>query len=171
LAVQHTYNPIRELDRPSVGLFNRVAQLTGYALVLHREGQPPAVMRRPEERMTLGEATWATSPKVYWVDVSEHALEIRCRLPADTDASDFSASVHVHCAVDDPLKVVELRIDDVRVALEPRILCVMRAASRGFPVERGADAERAVAEALSARMRTLDFCPGLTVRSISVELR
>jgi hypothetical protein len=168
--VETTYNPIREVDKPRFGPFKRVAPMPGYALVLHREGHPLTVMRKAEERMTLGEATWSNFLKIYWVDLNEHALEIRCQLPADTDAFSFSAFVHLRCAVEDPVRVIELGLTDVREALEPRVVDVMRNTSRRFPVERSAEAEQEVTAALREEVAGADFCPGLSVRSFTVSL-
>lgn len=140
------------------------------ALVVHREGRRLAVLQQPDERFTLGEALWSNFLKIYRVDVSEHALELQCHLPAETDAFYFFATVHVRCAVTDPLTVVELGITDVRVSLEPRVVDVMREVSRKFRVEDSADAEQEVTKALRDRVRQPGFCPGLEVRNLSVRL-
>jgi hypothetical protein len=168
--VEHTYNPIQEVDRPSFGLFKRAAPRPGYALVLHREGHPLVVMRRPEERMTLGEAYWSNYLRLYWVDLGEHAMEIACPLPADTDAFTFSAVVHLRCAVDDPESVIELNVTDVRAALEPRVVDLMRGVSRGFPVERSAEAEQEIARTLREDVGARGFCRGVSVSVVSVKL-
>ena len=168
--VEDTYNPIREEEKPRIGLFNRVAPRPGFALVLQREGHPLVVLRRPGDRVTLGEALWGNHLRLYWIDTGEHSLEIRCQLPADTDAFSFSAVVHLRCAVEDPATVIDRHLTDVRTVLQEPVIDVMRGTSRRFSVEQSADAEREVAGALRERLSAPDFCPGMRVELVSVKL-
>ncbi len=170
--MEQSYDPIKEvMDKPRFGLFKpREAPGPGLALVLHREGRPLVTMRQPEDRLTLGEAMWSNFLKVYKVDTSEHTLELQCSLPANTDAFDFLATIHLTCAVTDPTHVVERGVRDVRVVLEPKLMDVMRRVSRRFRVEDSADAEHEIANQLRQTAEAADFCRGFGIQGVTVKL-
>ncbi|MER7149405.1 PE-PGRS family protein [Streptomyces lydicus] len=121
--------------------------------------------RRPTR--SLFAATRYTA--VYEVDMGVHACTVSLLLPSDNDAFDFAAEVDLTWQVSRPQRFVAGGERDVPALLRRRLEQLMYPVSRGFPLDRSADAERAVYQAL-ARAGDLGEQAGLRT-SYAVRLR
>lgn len=155
-------------ETPVLGLFRlRPTPEPGIALVLFREGQK-LVTLWPRDRLTSGEVTWGNYKAIYKVDITEHMFSLRCTLPCERDAFEFHAQVDVTFSVSDPATVVERNITDARTVLEPLIIRTMRAVSRRFDVEKSAEAEQAIIEAV--QKESARYGIGLRIDRLAVRL-
>ncbi|MGX1971006.1 PE-PGRS family protein [Streptomyces kronopolitis] len=106
---------------------------------------------------------------VYEVDMGVHACTLSLLLPSDNDAFDFTAETELTWQVSQPEKFVASGERDVPALLRRRLEQLMYPISRGFPIDRSADAERAVYQVL-ARVGELGDAAGLRT-SCAVRLR
>ncbi|WP_405746748.1 PE-PGRS family protein [Streptomyces sp. NBC_01525] len=106
---------------------------------------------------------------VYEVDMGVHACTVSLLLPSDNDAFDFTAEVELTWQVSRPQQFVAGGERDVPAFLRRRLEQLMYPVSRGFPLDRSADAERAVYQVL-ARAGDLGEEAGLRT-SYAVRLR
>lgn len=106
---------------------------------------------------------------VYEVDVGVHTWTTSMLLPSENDAFNFTAEVELTWQVSRPQQFVASGERDVPALLKRRLEGLMRPASRGFPVERSAEAERAVSQAI-AGVGELGDAAGLRT-SCAVRLR
>ncbi|MFB7466921.1 hypothetical protein ACFCZ1_26070 [Streptomyces sp. NPDC056224] len=122
-------------------------------------GRPQAYL--PHQQPTRGELVSRNFRTLYEVEMGIQHMSLEHRLPSDGDAAFFSAETDLTWRVTDPAVIVERHIRDVRALLEPRLLTRMRRESRRFDIERSAEAEIAVMEALAAE--PLALAQGLEV--------
>ncbi|MFG2222790.1 PE-PGRS family protein [Streptomyces sp. NPDC048644] len=106
---------------------------------------------------------------VYEVDMGVHACTVSLPLPSDNDAFDFTAEVELTWQVSWPQQFVASGERDVPGLLRRRLEQLMYPVSRGFPLDRSAEAERAVYHVL-ARAGELGAEAGLRT-SYAVRLR
>ncbi|MDX3234883.1 hypothetical protein PV392_04115 [Streptomyces sp. ME03-5709C] len=95
------------------------------------------------------EPLWRVYRSYYEVNMGRHALPVGGSVPSQGDHFHFLSEVDVHWQVADPVRVVREGLHDVRAALQPRLLGQIRTVTRRFDIERCADAEDAVNEALT----------------------
>ncbi|MFF9479713.1 PE-PGRS family protein [Streptomyces sp. NPDC014733] len=86
---------------------------------------------------------------VYEVDMGVHACTASLLLPSDNDAFDFTAEVELTWQVSRPQEFVAGGERDVPAFLRRRLEQLLYPVSRGFPLDRSADAERAVYQVLA----------------------
>lgn len=104
----------------------------------------------------------------YEIDMGVHTCAVSL-LPSDNDAFDFTAEVELTWQVSRPQKFVASGERDVPALLKRRLEQLMYPIGRGFPIDRSADAERAVYQVV-AREGELAEEAGLRT-SCSVRLR
>jgi hypothetical protein len=146
-----TYNPIRSQERqPKLRLFQpRLSPMPGVALVLHRDGGPLMELMPAQGTVNLGFISDVRI--VYRIDVTEHALGFRFRLPSARDPHEFIADVELVCVVSRPVAIVERWLTDVRRVLEPGLEELLRDVSGRFAVDQRDAAERAFRRELRER--------------------
>lgn len=86
---------------------------------------------------------------VYEVDMGVHICTASLPLPSDNDAFDFTAEVELTWQISRPQQFVESGERDVPALLKRRLEGLMRPVGRDFPIERSADAERAVCRTIA----------------------
>ncbi|WP_019544545.1 hypothetical protein [Streptomyces sulphureus] len=123
----------------------------------------------PPQRPTRSLLAGRRYTAVYEVDVGVHVCTASLPLPSDNDAFDFTAEVEMTWQVSRPHLFVTSGVRSVPALLTRRLEGLMRPVSRGFPVERSADAERAVCRAI-ADAGALGDAAGL-LTSCAVRLR
>ncbi|MCT2591428.1 PE-PGRS family protein [Streptomyces sp. N2-109] len=106
---------------------------------------------------------------VYEVDMGVHTCTPSLLLPSDNDAFDFTAEVELTWQVTRPQQFVACGERDVPALLKRRLERLTYPVSRAFPIDRSADAERAVCQVI-ARAGELGDEAGLRTSS-AVRLR
>jgi hypothetical protein len=165
-----TYNPIVGWQaQPRLRLFRpRIVASPGIALVLFRETGQLDPLLPTKGAITLRFLSDVRA--IYRIDVSEHALGFRFRLPCARDPHEFIADVDLVCAVSEPAKVVERWMTDVRRVLEPRLEEALRAVSGGFAIDQRDDAERALRDELRDRASKGELDNALQIDRVGLRL-
>lgn len=104
----------------------------------------------PNRQPTRGELVSKNFRTLYEVEMGIQHLAFEHRLPSSGDAFFFHAETDLTWRVQDPGVVVAKGIKDVRALVEPKLLARMRRETRRYAIERSADAETAVVDALMA---------------------
>lgn len=104
----------------------------------------------PPRRPTRSELATRRYTAVYEVDMGIHSCSRLLSLPSDNDAFDFSAELAMTWQVIRPDAFVTSRERDVPGLLTRRLEELAREVGRKFPIDRSADAERAMSEAVAA---------------------
>jgi len=166
-----TYNPIfsREQIRGGQLFQQRPVPDAQTALVFSGEGQPLLTITHGQRGITRGEMLWGKYNLLYKVDMTEHPLSFRCDLPCATDAFDFHADVRFTCAVRDQEMIVRRNVTDVRQALDPLIVEVMRSMSRNYQVEESEFAEREIGNRVKNAVYDAGFQLNRFVLTLSLE--
>src|SRR5215831_2947836 len=117
-----TYDPYEELPRPATGIFSGLPSAApGTVLVVDRAGHPLRTLLTHSDRLTAGEVRFGQVRTLYWVDVTEHSLELNATFPCQDDVGGFQADVRLICRVDDPESIVRRGIHDVSAVVVPAI--------------------------------------------------
>jgi hypothetical protein len=146
-----TYKPIASIERlqGSLRLRRRKLATPGFAAVFHREGDALRVVWPIRRDDTAPEASWLQSyDTVFQVDVGEHLLEWKLTTPSEDETLGLQTTLWFVCTVDDPAVIIERKVDNAKQAFEPLLLPKFREAGRTCSVERCADAERTIRDAL-----------------------
>ena len=101
----------------------------------------------------------------YYIDTAEHQLVLDANLPSSAPGFVFQAHVTYRCRVIDPRQVAIRQIHDVGGLLGPRLIALMRAATRHKDISEAAAAEEAVEDALKASR----IDPAMAISLASVE--
>ena len=102
----------------------------------------------PEQRPTMGELLWKGRGTLYEVNMGLHRTRLKLDLPSHAEAFPFHAVVNVEWRVDDPAKVVENGVNDVREAFFPALHQQLSTITRQFDVENTPAAEAKALESL-----------------------
>jgi hypothetical protein len=100
----------------------------GDALVV-RSGQPVPQVRTANYR------------ELYIIDISDHLLELKCRLPSSDSAFVFNALVSYRCRVAGPEVVVQNSYTDAGAVLSPLLARTLRTTTRNFDPDQAGQAE------------------------------
>ncbi len=165
------YNPI--LNKEEITRFRLLQQRPvpepGVALVFSGEGQPLLTIMQGQRGITRGEMLWGKYNLLYKIDLTEHPLVFRFKLPCATDAFDFHAELKFICSVEDPEKIVSRGVTDVQRFLEPLMEEVMRSVSRNYQVEDSADAEHDISNCVKRAIYDEGFKVNRFVLTLSLE--
>ncbi|MFG1808367.1 PE-PGRS family protein [Streptomyces sp. NPDC049040] len=104
----------------------------------------------PPRRPTRSELATRRYTAVYEVDIGIHSCTCSLSLPSDNDAFEFSAELAMTWQVARPDIFVTSRERDVPGLVTRRLEQLAREVGRKFPIDRSADAERAMSEAVAA---------------------
>lgn len=97
---------------------------------------------------TRGELAWRNYVKLYEVDLGHHHQCFAYDLPSSGDAFFFHTEVDVTWHVANPEAVVRNGVHDVRTTIEPVLRQVLTSRTRQFQIEKSAEAEIEVNQAL-----------------------
>lgn len=86
---------------------------------------------------------------LYEVDTDPHAFQLNVLLPSKVDSFEFEATADLTWRVMDAERFVRSQERDVPGLVTRRVLPVLRAASRGYPIDESAAAERAVQQVVN----------------------
>jgi hypothetical protein len=160
-----TYNPILEVRvlprfrfsvrdiRPKMNTALVLVPDTGEPLVV-RSGQPVPQVRTANYR------------ELYSIDVSDHLLELKCKLPSSDSAFVFNALVTYRCRVSDPAVVVQNSYTNVGAVLSPLLSRVLRNTTRNFDPDQAGQAE----ELANRDLQKLHSRLGFSITDCVVEL-
>jgi hypothetical protein len=104
----------------------------------------------PPRRPTRSELATRRYTAVYEVDMGVHSCTDSLSLPSENDAFDFTADLAMTWQVTRPERFVTSRERDVPALLTRRLAEMMREVGRRFPIDRSAEAERAVRQTVAS---------------------
>jgi len=154
---------VRQLSRLRLGGRRFAGDLQNALVLVTRKGTYRRFM--PPERPT---SLWSYVA-LYEVSTDLHAFQLTVPLPSQVDSFEFEATADVTWRVVVPELFVQSQQRDVPGLVTRRLLPVLRAASRAYPIEASAGAENAVQRAVDAES-SLGVDEGLVV-TCSVRLR
>jgi hypothetical protein len=120
--------------------------------------------------LTPGEVAWDTPKALFEVDTAVHTMAFELQLPAAEEAFSFTAKIVVQWRIGDPRTAVESKLSDPESVIRPGLEQRLRDISRGYPIERSADAERDIRTRFAAGPITLAQGITLVACAISVSL-
>lgn len=97
---------------------------------------------------TRGELAWRNYVKLYEVDLGHHHQFFEYDLPSSGDAFFFHTEVDVTWHVANPEAVIRNGVHDIRTTIEPVLRQVLTSRTRQFQIEKSAEAEIEVNQAL-----------------------
>lgn len=154
-----TYNPILEI-RPLKRFRLSVRDIRpkmNQALVLVPEVGEPLVVRVGE---AVPQARTANYREAYFIDTSDHLLELKCRLPSNDNAFVFNATVRYRCRVSDPADVVRHSYIDAGAVLAPLLTRILRTTTRDIDPDMAGYAEQEANHDLQRLTSGLGFSIG-----------
>jgi hypothetical protein len=146
-----TYAPIVNTESLQGSKWLRRRQLAapGLAAVFHREGYPLKVVWPIRRDTTSSEPRWFQSyDTVFQIDIGQHLLDWELTTPSKDETLGMRTHLWFACTVQDPVIMVERKIDDARQTLEPLLLPKIREAGRRCSVDQCDAAERTIRDAL-----------------------
>lgn len=167
-----TYDPYKELPRPTTGLFSGLPSAApGTVLVVDREGHPLRTLKTHSDRLTAGEVRFGRVRTLYRVDVTEHSLEFSQTFHCGDDVGGFQADVRLICQVEDPESVVLRGIHDVTAVVVPPICETLKRVCRRYQAEQHAEAEESALAAVREVEATTRHDRAFRITQISLDLQ
>ncbi|MFE7114301.1 PE-PGRS family protein [Streptomyces sp. NPDC057654] len=140
---------VRQLSRFEYSTRKRLSRIDHALVFATPDGSYEAYL--PPHRPSRSEVMSRRYTAMYEVDMGVHAVHLELALPSDIDAFEFGAVIDLSWQVEDPARFVESRERDVPALLTRQLQQLLRSVSRRYPVERSAEAERAVQDAVDSR--------------------